>query len=158
MKTSFYIVILTILLIGCQKQVNIKTVDVEKEEALIKNVLDQYVASIENEDMQLYSKIMSHDSSMVNFGAFGNPVVGWENVKKVIEGQNESLTDTKIEQSNVNIHVSPSGKFAWVTSLWNFKANMGEQKLELPVRCSWVLEKKKDNWIIVHWHKSVAVG
>ena len=158
MKTSFYIVILTVLFIGCQKQVSVETVDVEKETASIQNVLNQYVTSIENEDMQLYSQNMSHDSSMVNFGAFGAPVVGWEGVKKVIEGQNESLTDTKIEQSNINIHISPSGKFAWATSLWNFKANMGEQKLDLPVRCSWVFEKKGNNWIIVHWHKSIAAG
>ena len=158
MKTSFYIVIITIFLIGCQKQVSVETVDVEKEKASIQNVLNQYVTSCENEDMQLYSKNMSHDSLIVNFGAFGDPIVGWEGVKKAMEGQNESLADIKIEQSNINIYVSSSGKFAWATSLWNFSATMGEQKLDLPVRCSWILEKKENNWIIVHWHKSVAAG
>ena len=155
MKTSFYIVILNILLIGCQKQADI---DVEKEKASIQNVLNQYVTSIENEDMQLYSVILSHDSSLVNFGAFGAPVVGWEEVKKVIEAQNEALADIKIEQSNISINISPSGNYAWATSLWRFEANMGEQKLDLPVRCSWIFNKKENGWIIIHWHKSIAAG
>ncbi len=158
MKSIVYLAIPALILIGCQKQVSMDAINIDEEKAAIQDVLNQYVISIENEDMGLYSRIMAQDSSIVNFGAFGDPVIGWDGVKKVIEGQNESLSDTKIEQSSVNIHVSPSGKFAWATSLWNFNSTMGEQKLDLPVRCTWILDKKENNWIISHWHKSIAAG
>ncbi len=156
MKSIIYVVLLSLIFTGCQKQICKDTI--ENEKVAIQSVLNQYVISVENEDMELYGRIMTHDSSMVNFGAFGDPVIGWIGVKKVIEGQNESLSDIKIEQSDVNIHVSHSGKLAWATSLWNFKAKMGEQKLELPVRCTWILDKKENNWIISHWHKSISAG
>lgn len=157
-KSIVYIVISALIFISCQKQVNMDAINIEKEKAAIQDVLSQYIISIENEDMGLYGRIMTHDSLMVNFGAFGDPVIGWKRVKKVIEGQNESLLDTKIEQSDVTIHISLSGKFAWATSLWNFKATMGEQQLNLPVRCTWILDKKENNWIISHWHKSISAG
>ncbi len=158
MKRIVYIVILSLIFTGCQKQASTDVVNIEIEKVAITDVLDQYVISIENEDMGIYSNIMAQDSIMVNFGAFGDPVIGWDGVKKVIEGQNEALSDTKIEQSNVNIHISPSGKFAWATSLWNFKTTMSEQQLNLTVRCTWILVKEKKNWIISHWHKSIAAG
>ncbi|HCC78020.1 MAG TPA: hypothetical protein DEP80_00225 [Anaerolineae bacterium] len=28
---------------------------------------------------------------------------------------------------------------------------------ETPVRCTWILEKQKAGWIIVHFHKSAGV-
>lgn len=158
MKSIVYVVVLSFIFTGCQKQVSRDAVNIQIEKVAINDVLDQYVISIENEDMGIYSRIMAQDSIMVNFGAFGDPVIGWDGVKKVIEGQNEALSDTKIEQSDVNIHLSPSGKFAWATSLWNFKTTMGEQQMNLPVRCTWILDKEKNNWIISHWHKSIAAG
>jgi hypothetical protein len=36
-------------------------------------------------------------------------------------------------------------------------ATMGNQAIELPVRCSWILEKRGTNWLIVHFHKSVGM-
>jgi hypothetical protein len=34
---------------------------------------------------------------------------------------------------------------------------MREQALELPVRCTWILEKREAGWVIVHFHKSVGM-
>jgi len=142
-----------VLIIGCQPKV-----DIEAEKTAIKAVLDNYVTSVENEDMELYGKNVAHDTVMVNFGAFGDPIVGWEALEKVMTGQNEALSQIKITASDVSIRLSPSGKFAWATSIWDFKAMMGENPVELPVRCSWILEKQENQWVIVHFHKSVAAG
>ena len=158
MKILMSTILIAVLLFGCQTQTGVHTVDIEKEKTAVQAVLDQYITSIENEDMELYGKIMAHDISMINFGAFGEPVKGWEGVKQVIEEQNESLSGTKIEQNFVNIHVLPPGQYAWATSIWKLQTNMGEQYLNLPVRCTWILEKSGNNWVIVHWHKSIAAG
>lgn len=156
MKHVFFICIIAALtlLTGCQKAVNSET-----EKPAIKAVLDNYILSIEKEDIDLYGKIIMHDPIMVNFGTgVADYIVGWDALRKVIEDQNAALSDTKITQSDVNINVSPDGKVAWATTLWNFKATMNGQVMQLPVRCSWILEKQEDSWVIVHFHKSVGAA
>jgi len=132
--------------------------DPAADRAAIQAVLDTYITSIENEDIELYASIFVHDPEMVNFGSgAGDRIVGWEALRQAIEAQNAALSGTTIAQSDVTINVSPDGQFAWATSLWDFKATMGEQAIALPVRCSWILEKRGTNWHIVHFHKSVGM-
>jgi len=149
----FIITILT-LVMGCQK-----AVDIAVEKSAIQTVLDNYITSIENEDIELYGKIFVHDPNMVNFGTGANErIVGWETLKKAIEDQNAALSETKITQSDVTINISSDRQFAWATSLWNFKATMETQVMQLPIRCSWILEKQDNEWKIVHFHKSVGAA
>ena len=133
-------------------------IDVGVEKAAVKTLLDEYVKSVETENMELYAKLVAHDTAMVNFGGFGKPIIGWGALKIVMEGQNEMLSDTKIEVSGLQIHVSTDGKFAWATCLWSLKAMMAENPVELPIRCTWVMEKHATGWVIVHFHKSMPVG
>ena len=154
MKHVSIIIAVTILtiLMGCQK-----AVDIEAEKSAIKSVLTDYIVSIENEDIELYGKIFVHDPDMVNFGTGANErIVGWDALKKVIEAQNDAISETKITQSNITINLSNEGQFAWSTSLWDFKSKMGDQVMQLPVRCSWILEKIGNEWKIIHFHKSVG--
>lgn len=133
-------------------------VDIEAERAQVRAVLESYVASVESEDMELYSQNVAHDPGMVNFGAMGEPIVGWAALIEVMIGQNVALSETQIDVSDMVIHVSEDGKFAWATCRWNLTAVMGEKPVELPVRCTWILEKPEDRWIIIHFHKSVAMS
>jgi len=135
-----------------------KAVDISAEKVAIEKVLVNYVVSVENEDMELYTRNVVHDKAMVNYGAFGNPIVGWDALKKVIEDQNTMLSEIKIDVSDLKIHVYETGKFAWATCLWSFKALMAENPIVLAVRCTWVLEKREPGWVIIHFHKSVPVS
>lgn len=141
---------------GCQQQQ--PTVNIADEITAAQAVLAQYVESIETENMDLYSSVMSHDSTMVNFGAMGEPIIGWEALKKVIEAQNVALSDTDIETEDVRMHMAPTGDHAWATSLWTLHAKMDDKPVEMHIRCTWVLEKMDAGWKIVHFHKSVAAG
>lgn len=144
-----------ILATACTQQA---TVDVEAEKAAVRAVLDNYVSSIQVEDMDLYALNVAHDSDMTNFGAFGEPIVGWPALEEVIKGQNDMLADISVDVSNLNVHVTPDGQWAWATSQWTFSGNTEDGALSLPVRCTWILEKRKGDWKIVHFHKSVAAG
>jgi uncharacterized protein (TIGR02246 family) len=149
----FIITALT-LVMGCQR-----AVDTAAEKSAINAVLDNYIRSIEKEDIELYGKIFVHDPDMVNFGTGAKErIVGWDALRKVIEAQNAALSETEITQSDVTINLSPEGQFAWVTCRWNFKSTMEAQVMQLPVRCSWVLEKRGNDWKIVHFHKSVGAA
>ena len=155
-KLTFVLLFLGVgFFFACQKTTT--AVDVEAEKALIQSVLDNYVASIEKEDLELYAKCVANDADMVNFGAMGDPIIGWEALRQVIEGQNAALSETKINVSAMRIHVSENGKFGWATCLWDLNAKMGENPVSLPVRCTWLLEKREGGWVIIHFHKSVAM-
>jgi uncharacterized protein (TIGR02246 family) len=155
MKSKFLLLLGFILLIisACTE-----AVDTEAETTAIKTVLDNYVISVENEDIKLYEANIADDASMVNYGAFGDPIIGKDALIKVMESQNTTLSEIKIDVNNVAIHVSADGKLAWATCLWNFTAVMAENPLVLPVRCTWVLEKRDTGWLIVHFHKSVSAS
>ena len=155
MKTGLYLVALACLftVVGCSR-----SVDLEKSKREIGAVLDQYVQSVVREDIEEYTRHVFHDPEMVNFGAFGAPIVGWDALRGVIEGQNAGLDSIGIDQSQVKIHVLPGGMNAWATSLWRFRAKAGQNALDLPVRCTWVLEKREGTWLVVHFHKSIAAG
>ena len=142
-----------VLVAGCQR-----VVDVAAETTAVTGVLENYITSIEKEDMELYGKVMAHDDGMVNYGTDGAPIVGWGSLKKLIEDQNAALSQTKITAAEVSVRISPSGNWAWATSLWDFRAVVGGKSLALPVRCTWILEKRDGRWLIVHFHKSIACG
>ena len=154
-----FLALALMLTMSCQQKVEFdQEADIEAEKAKVKTVLENYITSIENEDMDLYAKVMAHVPDMVNFGTSGNPIVGWDALKKVIEDQNAALSETKITVTDLQIHVSETGKLAWATSLWSFKSKIGENPIELPVRCTWILEKQGPDWVIAHFHKSVATS
>jgi ketosteroid isomerase-like protein len=141
-----------VAIIGCKPQ---PVVDMDAEIAAINALLGEYVKSVETENMELYAKLVSHDTTMVNFGSFGKPIKGWDGLVKVMEGQNELLSDTKITVGDLKIYVSADGKTAWARCLWTLKAKMADNPVELPVRCTWAFE---NGWMIVHFHKSLPAG
>jgi uncharacterized protein (TIGR02246 family) len=154
-KTLISALAIILFAFGCQPQ---ETADVEAEKRAVGAVLDNYVKSIVEEDMDLYGQLVAHDSEMVNFGGFGDPIIGWDALEPVMTGQNEMLSGTSIDVSDVNIHICPDGSTAWATSLWLLKAMAGDNEMNLPIRCTWVLEKREGGWKIVHFHKSMAAG
>src|SRR4030042_1020761 len=97
----FIIAALT-LVMGCQR-----AVDTAAEKSAINAVLDNYIRSIESEDIELYGKIFVHDPDMVNFGTGAKErIVGWDALRRAIEAQNAALSETKITQSEVTINLS----------------------------------------------------
>lgn len=142
-------------LAACAKE---PQVDTEAETAAINVLLDEYVKSVEAENMELYAGLVVHDTAMVNFGSFGRSVVGWDGLKQAMEGQNELLSDTKITVSDLTIMISGDGRMAWARCLWTLKARMADNPVELPLRCTWIFGKGENGWKIVHFHKSLPAG
>ena len=155
MKTGLFLTLLlsAIALVSCSTRT-----DMQKSKQEIVDVLDQYVQNVVQEDMEGYAKGVSHNSEMMNFGAFGTPIVGWDALQKVMEGQNAGLDSISIDQSHIQVHLLPGGMNAWATSLWRFRAKAGQNSLDLPVRCTWILERQGGSWLVVHFHKAIAAG
>jgi len=125
----------------------------------VKAALDLWTTGVQNKDMATISKAVVHDDDMVWIG--GNKrewIIGYDALERAMEGQNSALDHIRIEVSDETIHVSADRLFAWATSQWKFCAQAGGQLIEIPLRTTWILEKRKPGWVIVHFHKSVGAA
>ena len=159
MKKSFTssLMLIVVLIFSCQQQ---EQINIPNEKASVKKILDNYVKSIVDEDMSLYSEIVAHDSNMINVGGGVNLswIEGWEQLKEVMNGQNAAFSETKIDVTKEQIFISPTGKDAWAVTLWDLKTVLSDgNSYLLPLRCTWVLQKRDNKWIIVSFHKSFGV-
>ena len=159
MNNSFTAILLLIVILisGCQQQ---EQINIQNEKASIKKTLDNYVKSIVDEDMGLYSEIVAQESNMINVGGGVNLswIEGWTHLKDVMNGQNDAFSETEVNVTKERIFVSPTGRDAWAVTLWNLKTVLSDgNNYLLPLRCTWVLQKRDNKWIIVSFHKSFGV-
>jgi ketosteroid isomerase-like protein len=133
--------------------------DVATEKAAVKTALGNWIASVERKDMGLLPRTVVHDPDAVWIGAGAEEfLAGWEALEQAMQAQNAALTDIHVTASDETLHISPEGRFAWATNRWTFTARLGDQAIELPLRCTWVLEKREAGWVIAHFHKSAGMS
>lgn len=125
----------------------------------VKAAIDAWITSVEGKDIELLPKVVAHDPDLVWIGTdAGDWIGGYEALEKVMQAQNAALEEIHITVSDETIHIAPNERFAWATNRWIFKATMGDQEIELPLRCTWIVEKREAGWVLVHFHKSVGVA
>jgi len=135
------------------------TASSETERALVKAVIDAWIQSVEGRNLDRLPGVVAQDPGLVWIGTEESDwIVGYEALKEVMRAQNEALQYIRISVSEETIHLSPSEQVAWATNRWVFKARMGGEELELPLRCTWVAEKRDAGWVLVHFHKSLGVA
>ena len=131
----------------------------ESERALVKAALDAFVRAVERHDLDGLPDVVAQDPDLVWIGTGADEwIVGYEALQGVLQVQNQSLEYIRIAVSEETIHLSPDGQAAWATNRWVFRARMGGEELVLPLRCTWVAEKRDGGWVLVHSHKSVGTG
>lgn len=157
------LVLLLCFAINCQKQVEevakevAPVVDIEAEKGAVKAVFDEWVKSIETEDMELFSKVIAHDDDMVLFGTdAAEHFIGWEQFKESLQKQFDSFENPDLSIRELVIKVHKSGEVAWCSCLFDFKGTtMGEPFSAEGSRFTGVMEKRNGNWVIVQGHNSV---
>lgn len=129
------------------------------EHVAIKAGIEAWITAVEGRDIHLLPQVVTQavDSVWIGAGA-GEWLVGYEALEQAMQAQNAALEDIHIQVSDEIIHVSLQGDMAWATNQWIFNARLGDQSLAMPLRCTWVLEKRQDRWLIVHFHKSAGMS
>jgi ketosteroid isomerase-like protein len=126
--------------------------------AAVADVLKRYIEAVEEHDLVKYATLVAHDDDLAWYGSMPGQILGWSEVEQVMRSMFEAGSDIRITQTDLRIHVSPDRQLAWATCLWDWQEKTGEELAEVPVRCTWVLERRDADWVIVHWHKSVGVN
>jgi len=128
------------------------------ERASVKAALDGFVRAVERHDLDGLPEVVAQDPDLVWIGTGEDEwIVGYEALKGVVQARNEALDYIRIAVSDETIHLSSDEQAAWATNRWVFRARRGGEELELPLRCTWVAEKRDAGWVLVHSHKSLGV-
>ena len=61
-----------------------------------------------------------------------------------------------MDRSNTLIRIAPSGQFAWACYQWDFSAMVDGNPMAAEGQTTLVLEKRNENWVIVHNHTSLV--
>lgn len=134
------------------------TVAVEVEAAAVAGTIQRYIEAVEAEDLARYAEVVAHDDHLAWYGSMPGQIVGWGELEPLIREMFEGLSDFKITQTDLRVHLSPDQQVAWATCLWDFRARSGDQEVVESTRCTWVLERREGSWVIVHFHKSIGVA
>ena len=133
-------------------------VAVDVEATAVAKTIRRYVEAVEAKDLHDYAQVVAHDPDLAWYGSMPGQIVGWGEVETVMRGMFDSGADFKITQSDLRIRFSPDRQLAWATCLWDWQETTAGETATVPVRCTWVLERRDADWVIVHWHKSVGVA
>jgi len=133
--------------------------DPNTEKAKVKAVIDGFAKFWETENMNLLSKIMAHDSDMVNYGTGADEVfIGWNALKDYVQKTLPAIENTKITVRDQVIKIDNNVSTAWFAEIWDWDLTFGGQQAKLPdQRFTGVLVKRDGNWVIVQFHNSVPV-
>jgi len=120
--------------------------------------LAKLIEAIEDREVDILPEVVAMDTNLVWIGTAASEwVSGYPQLEQVMQAQNKALQDIHIAVSEENIHTFQQGNITCVTNRWVFHARAGEEELVLPLRCTWILEKRAQGWRIVHSHKSVGM-
>ena len=102
-------------------------------------------------------RLVSKDGDMVGYSVGGRKYVGWDELKR--EMQQEFETVTHLDIPIKELHVWERGDFAWYTAEIDYIRYEGSgeaaHKMLLPLRESGVLERRDGRWLLVQWHESL---
>ena len=124
-------------------------------EAAVRAVLDQLAEVYVERDVELLRAVFAPDPDVVMYSPGAKErFVGLSEIQAKAErdwskSEAASLTYTRTS-------VSAAGPVAWAATDANFTVKAGGQQTTLPVRITFVLEKRGDRWLIVHAHYSLA--
>ena len=106
-------------------------------------------------DTTALHKHIADDISVVN-GMWAPPVVGWVNYLSAYQAQRARIQQVRLDRSNTLIRIAPSATVAWACYQWEFTAMVDGSPSAADGQTTLVLEKRADDWVIVHNHTSLV--
>jgi ketosteroid isomerase-like protein len=125
------------------------------DESRIDYVIGEFLGAWQLGDVPTMHKDVADDISVVA-GTWTPPAVGWTNYVAAYQQQRARMQQVRMDRSDTLIRIAPSGQFAWACYQWDFSAMVDGAPMAAEGQTTLVLEKKNENWVIVHNHTSVV--
>ena len=118
----------------------------------VREVLVQSTTAFERADMAALEKTWANDASVTVFES-GHANYGWADYRDNHLGpEMKEMKNTKYTLSDIKVKVS--GDTAWATFKYTISAEVGARHVDGAGLGTAVLEKRGQDWKIVHWHSS----
>ena len=118
----------------------------------IRTVLTRSAAAFERADMAEMEKLWANDESVTVFES-GHANYGWADYRDHHLGpEMKEMKNVKYTLSDIRTKVS--GNTAWATFKYAISADIETRHIDSGGLGTAVLEKRGDDWRIVHWHSS----
>jgi ketosteroid isomerase-like protein len=118
----------------------------------VREVLTKNAAAFERGDMAALDKLWANDESVTVFES-GHANYGWADYRDNHLGPElKEMKNVRYALSDVRAKVS--GATAWATFKYALSADAGERRVEAAGLGTAVLERRGQEWRIVHWHTS----
>lgn len=118
----------------------------------IRNVLTQSATAFERGDMAAMERLWANDESVTVFES-GHANYGWTDYRdRHLGPEMKEMKNTKYTLSDIRVKVS--GNTAWATFKYAIAADLGTRHVDSAGLGTAVLEKRGNDWRIVHWHSS----
>jgi len=125
------------------------------DQAKIDNTIGQMLGAWQVGDLEKLHSTIADDISVVS-GTYAPPVIGWASYSAAYQMQRARLQQARMERSNTLIRIAPDGSFAWACYQWEFTGVVDGTPSSSVGQTTLVLEKRGDNWLIVHNHTSIV--
>jgi uncharacterized protein (TIGR02246 family) len=125
-------------------------------EAAVKAVLDKLAEVYVTRDAADLRALFAPDADIVMYSPGDAKSIGAPAIQAKAE-----LDWSKSESAALKfgwMSVSAAGPVAWAAADADFTVRAAGQEKTLPVRITFVLEQRGDQWLIVHAHYSIAAG
>ena len=118
----------------------------------IKEVLMKNAAGFERGDMAALNAVWANDESVTVFES-GHANYGWADYRdNHLAPELKEMKNVKYRLSDIRAKVS--GATAWATFKYALTADVGARRVEVAGLGTAVLERRGQEWRIVHWHTS----
>lgn len=127
-------------------------VSAQDNEKAVRDVLLQSATNFEKGDMAALEKLWANDESVTVFES-GHANYGWADYRdRHLGPEMKEMKNTKYTLSDIKVKVS--GTTAWATFKYAISADIGTRHVDGSGLGTAVLEKRGQDWRIVHWHSS----
>jgi ketosteroid isomerase-like protein len=123
------------------------------DEQQIDYMLSEMLGAWQLGDIERLHKYYADDVSIVN-GGWAAPILGWTNYLALYQQQLTRMQQVRMDRLNTYIKVS--GTVAWACYQWDFAAVVDGQPSAARGQTTLVLEKRNNQWLIVHNHTSLV--
>jgi hypothetical protein len=122
--------------------------------AAVMDVLARLADVYVTRDAAALATVFAADPDVVMFSPGAAPVVGLADImaKAVSDWTRSDAASLDFRSTSI----SAAGSVAWAATDADFKVLAGGQQTTTPVRITFVLERRGDEWLIVHAHYSLA--
>ena len=125
---------------------------VQDQSETIRDVLTRSATAFEHGDMQAMEKLWAGDESVTVFES-GHANYGWADYRDHHLGpEMKEMKNIKYTLSHIRVKVA--GNTAWAIFKYAISADIGTRHIDSSGLGTAVLEKRGNDWRIVHWHSS----